>query len=730
MGWETKSAAMVVAACGIAIAAGPRAEGQEPIRIPQITVNAPSPIQRAPLTEEAPLQGTLPIVTDQFATVTVVPAEEIKRNGGATLGDLLANKPGITGSGFAPGAASRPAVRGLDMNRVRIQENGIGSGGASELGEDHGIPIDPLSVRQVEVIRGPATLRWGSQAIGGVVNADNNRIPTMLPPRGFISEWNGAFSSVDGGLEGAVLLDAGKGNFAVHADAYGRTALDYRVPSYPYLFDPTQPFGGRQRNSRLHANGQAIGASYLFGEGFIGIAVSQFASVYHIPTIEAAERNVRIDMKQTKVTGKGEYRPSGSLVDAIRFWLGHTDYKHNEVGLEGPTDVQDIIHQTFTNREWEGRIEAQITPISLRFATLTGALGVQVSHQRLTASSPEEPGSILNGLFDPNRSTMVAGYLFNEFKLSSTLRAQIAGRIEFNRVTGREVFIPSTAFDIAALTPSTARERNFWPASVSFGLLQDLPWNMVGSVTAQHVERAPRAPELFSRGVHEATGTFDIGNPNLGIETASSIEAGVRRAKGPLRFEAMIYYTWFGSFIFRQLTNVQCNETSCGQGVGDEELKQALYAQRDAIFRGGEVQFQWDVQRIGNGFFGIDGQYDIVRATFADGTNVPRIPPQRLGGGVFWRNEEWFVRVGLLHAFAQNQIGAFESAGTPGYNLLKAEISRTAKFKNDPSGARQVAIGVVGTNLLNEEIRNAVAFTKYEVLAPGASVRVFANISF
>jgi iron complex outermembrane receptor protein len=148
------------------------------VQLPQITVNAPSPIVRAPAAPDASLQGTLPIVTDQFATVTVVPTEELKRSPATTLGDILSTKPGITSSSFAPGAASRPIVRGLDMHRVRIQENGIGSNGASDLGEDHGIPIDPLSVRQVEVIRGPATLRFGSQAIGGVVNADNNRIPT------------------------------------------------------------------------------------------------------------------------------------------------------------------------------------------------------------------------------------------------------------------------------------------------------------------------------------------------------------------------------------------------------------------------------------------------------------------------------------------------------------------------------------------------------------------------
>lgn len=164
--------------------------------LPEIVVRAPSPIVRrrpqraeagantaaeptpAPVADTTPLPGTLPIVTDQFATVTVVPNEEIRRSGAATLGDLLNNKPGVTGSSFAPGASSRPIIRGLDVNRVGIVENGLGSSGASDLGEDHFVPIDPLSTNQVEVIRGPATLRYGSQSIGGVVSASNNRIRT------------------------------------------------------------------------------------------------------------------------------------------------------------------------------------------------------------------------------------------------------------------------------------------------------------------------------------------------------------------------------------------------------------------------------------------------------------------------------------------------------------------------------------------------------------------------
>ena len=127
---------------------------------------------------------------------------------------------------------------------------------------------------------------------------------------------------------------------------------------------------------------------------------------------------------------------------------------------------------------------------------------------------------------------------------------------------------------------------------------------------------------------------------------------------------------------------------------------------------------------------GIDGQYDIVRATFTDGTNVPRMPPQRLGGGAYWRSDEWFARIGLIHAYAQTHIAATGERPTDGYNLLKAEISHTRQLKNDPTGIKAITVGLVGNNLLNDDIRNHVSYSKDQVLMPGAGVRAFASVKY
>ncbi|MDH2356632.1 TonB-dependent receptor [Bradyrhizobium sp. SSUT112] len=770
----------------LAAAAAPALAQDKPAstEIPAVTVTAPSPIVRravvptrspvrttrtarvrgqqraaeatpaAAAPAAAPQQGVLQIVTNQFATVTVVPNEEIRREGGGQLGDLLFSKPGITGSSFAPGASSRPIIRGLDVNRVGIIENGANASGASDLGEDHFVPIDTLATNQVEVVRGPAALRYGSTSIGGVVSATNNRIPDALPSCApsfqtygmptkaplaaaatspcVTAETRSAYSSVDRGVESGVLLDTGGGNFAFHADVYGRNTTDYSIPSYPYLADQTRSVAnGRQPNSATRADGASIGGSYFFQGGYIGAAITQTDSLYHIPGIDGADHNTRIDGHQTKITVKGEYHPDAAAIDAVRFWAGATDYRHNEIGLADPGDPNtDGVRQTFTNKEQELRVETQLMPFNARFAEVTTAFGFQAGHQELTAPSPDDPGALFNGLWDPNRNYRVAGYVFNEFKFSEQTKAQIAGRIEHVELHGSTPDFPADFLPDGTPQTSIVRNPSFTPKSGSIGLLQDLPGGMVGSITAQYIERAPKPAELFSRGPHDATATFDIGNPNLAIETAKSVEVGLRKATGPLRFEATVFYTHFDNFIFRRLTGVMCDGDFDSCGTPGAELNQAVYSQRNANFRGGEFQSQLDVGAFQGGIWGIENQFDVVRATFTDGTNVPRIPPVRVGGGVFWRDDNWLMRVNLLHAFAQNDVAVIAETPTAGYNLLKAEVSYKTKLNPNAFGAREMLVGLVGNNLLNENIRNSVSYNKDEVLMPGIGVRAFAKFKF
>jgi iron complex outermembrane recepter protein len=245
--------------------------------------------------------------------VTVVTQSDIEASTASSIGDLVGTRPGISASTFAPGAASRPIIRGLDNYRVRIQENGIGTHDLSTLGDDHAVPLDPLAIDQVEVIRGPATLRWGSQAIGGVVNAINNRIPTTYT---------------------AASTDAAHANFALHVDGFARDARDYRIP------------GGRQENSAARSRGGSVGGSLFFNGGFIGMSISHIDSLYHVPG-EHADEKTRIDLEQTKLHIKGEFTADGPIVDKVRFWFGSTNYYHEEI--EDDAGVPEV-HATFKNR--------------------------------------------------------------------------------------------------------------------------------------------------------------------------------------------------------------------------------------------------------------------------------------------------------------------------------------------------------------------------------------------
>lgn len=710
---------------------------------------APSPAPDAVSTQAttAP-DGALPIVADQFATVLVVPNSELRRSSGGQLGDVLFARPGVTGTEFAPGAASRPVVRGLDNYRVRIQENGLGASGASELGEDHAVPLDTLSVDQLEVVRGPATLRWGSQAIGGVVNATNNRIPETVPCPADATrserrsgctrlETRSAASTVDAGQEGAALADLGAGNFALHGDVTGRHGVNYLIPDYPYLYppEPPPPVFGRQPNSSYRAGGGAIGGSVVGDNGYVGLAITQYDSLYRIPGIEPAETGARIHLQQTKVFGKSEIRADDGPIESLHLWGGVVDYKNRELADQ---NGYDGVQQTFANKSQEGRAELQFKPYDLTFAKLTAAVGVQGGAQRLTSAGVD------GGLFDPNRTVNAAGFAFGEFEFTPDTRAQIAGRVENVHVTGSSpnlyaFLYPIDGCDIASVgadcapapsAPTEWRNRNFIPKSVALGLLQNIPGDFVVNLNGQYVERAPQAPELYSRGMHEATGTFDIGDPNLGIENAKSVEVGLKRALGPLRLEATAFYTAFGGFIYRNLTGQSCEASyrSCTPGGEGGDLRQAIYTQRDALFRGGEFQSQLETAQIYRGVFGVESQFDVVRATFAGGGNVPRIPPVRLGFGLFYRDQNWLARINLLHAFAQNHIAPSNETPTAGYELLKAEVSY--KMKLDPAGRREMTLGASGNNLLNQNIRNSVSFRKDEVLLPGASIRLFATFVF
>ncbi|SDO63094.1 iron complex outermembrane recepter protein [Methylobacterium phyllostachyos] len=666
----------------------------------------PSPPVAASAAASPPI-GVLPVATDTFSPVTVVAKEQIQRDQPRTLGDALFDRPGITASTYAPGAASRPIIRGLDQARVRIQENGVVNNGVSDLGEDHAVPVNPLISDRIEVIRGPATLRYGSGAIGGVVSSENNRVPTFIPVNGISGSVTSGFTSVDNGRLGAATVDAGGDGIAVHADGFKTATDSYAIP------------GGIQRNSYTESQGGAVGISAIGDRGFVGISFSHYDSLYGIPGGVAEQDRTRLTPNQDRVLSRGEYRPLDGPIEVIRYWAGYSVYRHNEIGIgeDGIEGVQAI----FKNREAEGRVELQHVPVFTDLGRLTGALGFQSDRRVINTQ--------LEAFLPKTESRANAVYLFEELEIRPGTRLQAAGRYEVDRLSSTAAQFPGDYVPVDGEEPfQYARTRRFAPKSASIGALQDLPYGFVASLNGSYVERGPTSYELFSQGPHDATATFEIGNPNLKKERARTVEASIRKADGPLRLDATGFYTRYTGFVYRNYTGLFCDDdfASCGAGT---ENRQIVYQQQNATFYGAEIIGQYDLLPVGNGFFGLEGQFDFVRAQLDDGSNVPRIPPYRLGGGMYVRADGWFARVNLLHAFDHTATAVFETP-TKGWDDLRAEVSYTQPLDPKIYGVAEITVGLQGRNLLNDDIRNSASFKKDEILLPGRNVRLFLTARF
>lgn len=365
---------------------------------------------------------------DSASITTQLDRASILESPGGNLADALSNVPGVSGSGFAAGA-SRPIIRGMDASRVRLVENGLSSSDVSDIGPDHGVPLDPLSTQEIEVVRGAATLRYGSQALGGVVNAINNRVPTALPDKTISGEVSGTYGSAANTGEGSVLTDIAAGNFAIHADGFYRTAGNYDTPN------------GTQANSFFNGNGLALGSSYFFGDNSrTGLAVVQYDAKYGIPS-----DTTYILMRQTKFLSRSSFDIGAGPLGALNIDASYANYSHEEKNPDGS------VNTTFKNKEADAHIEQIINA----FGPFSGAaVGVEVQNRAFSAIG--EDSSYLS----PTVTTSVAGYVFADANLTKVLHLETAARIENVHISG---------------TPASniKTDRDFTPASGAIGLLYD-----------------------------------------------------------------------------------------------------------------------------------------------------------------------------------------------------------------------------------------------------------------
>lgn len=614
---------------------------------------------------------------DRFATIVdQVDRDEVLAAGGANLADALRDTPGVSGTGFASGA-SRPVIRGMDAQRVKIVENGQSSSDVSDVGPDHGVPIDPLAAQDVEIVRGAATLRYGSQAIGGVVNAINNRVP-MRPVAGVDGEVSAAYNSVSSAGEGSILLDAGAGPFAVHFDAFGRRASDYDTPL------------GRQDNSFFRGGGYSGGASYFFGaesDSRVGLSATHYQTTYGIPGDDTFIR-----MRQDKgVFGTALDLDFGAL-QTFNLDVSYADYSHSEIDPAG-----SVVLSTFNNKEWDARAEAvfgQVGPLS------AVAMGIQLQ-QRDFAGLGEAADYLL-----PTETRSEAGFIFVEAPIGA-LQFQAAVRVERVSISG---------------TPASGvpTDLTFTPVSVSAGFTFDLTGAVRLGFTATSAARAPAQTELFALGPHDGPKTFETGDPALTLERANSLEATVRYRFGSRgRIDASLWVSRFDGYIYGALTGRTCDETGACELAGPEPLKELNYSQRDAAFWGYELKGALPLASAWGGDLSLTVLADYVRATFsAGGGDVPRIQPGRIGGGLSWTSDRFDASFLALAVSPQNRVGLGDTP-TPGYTSVDAQIA-WRPF----GGSRRLQVLLVGHNLADQTVRNATALNKNDVVMPGRDLRL------
>ncbi len=618
-----------------------------------------------------------PFPTDTATIAAKVDRKEILEKGGASIADSLSDVPGVAATGFAAGA-SRPIIRGMDATRVRVLEDGVSSADVSDIGPDHGVPIDPLAARSIEVVRGPATLRYGSQAIGGVVNALNNRVPLSLPTKTFDGELTGSYDTVANTPEGSALADVRVGNFALHADGFYRHADDYDTPL------------GTQANSFFRGNGESLGGSYFFGNNRIGAAIIQYNAKYGIPSDDTY-----IDMKQTKVITKSSFDLGSGVVKTLNIDGGYANYQHSEDEPDG------TVLSTFRNKEWNGRAELLFGKMG-PFANT--ALGVEIVNRRFQALGADSTYLL------PTRTQSEAAFLFTELPVGPSFRLQASGRVEAVNVRG------TPASDVLT-------RRNFTPVSGAISALFDASKAVRFGVTFSSTGRAPAITELFARGGHDGPQTFETGDPNLKIERANSLEGTVRVRTGRFSFDGSVYSTWFSNYIYGDLTGRTCDDDGVCVDGDANELKELNYRQQGAHFRGAEAEARYQIVKTTDGGLQARVLADYVRATLDDGTNVPRIPPFRVGGGLSWSDRQvdagfLFMRVGK-----QSDFGTFDSA-TPGYNALSAQVA-WRPFKAMPG----IEFSIVGKNLTNDVQRDAAALNRDVVTMPGRNVRFVVRLA-
>ncbi|MFY8326830.1 TonB-dependent receptor [Pseudoalteromonas sp. ZZD1] len=673
---------------------------------------------------------------ESASPVSVLSGEQLRRQQAATLGDSLEKLPGVN-TNFHGKVASTPIIRGLSGPRVLITQNGLDVSDVSRVGPDHSVASEASTAQQIEVLRGPATLFYGSGAIGGVVNVVDNRVPTDSTTRG---EWNLEHNSVDNQKVASVNATTGTDSFAFYADAFWRESDDYEIPVAAEVdHDDHEEHSGDYtvENSSEESDGFTVGASYLMDKGFVGIAIEQFNRQYGIPGHSHGdeeehsdeEESVYADLEQTKIQLLSEYNLDNAWLNKINTRVGHTEYEHAEI--EG-----GVVGTTFKNETNELRVDL----LHNQFNEWNGGLSFHYKQSDVEAQGEEA--------FTPPSQTQSFAIALMEEKHFGDFLVQLGGRVEHVTLDANNVLLPSVdahAHDeveevddhdhdheeSAEYTRVFDVEHEFTPVSLSTGVVWDFAPSYNLGLSVSRSERAPSASELLSFGPHIGTGSYEVGalfdihdghfelsDQTIDLETANNIDLTFRKTQGDIGFIFNAFYNQVDNYYYQVDTGLYAES---GHDHGDEETEEEhdhsselpvyLFKTDDVILHGFEAQFAWQL----TDEFKVDLFSDYVRARLKDGGNLPRTPPLRFGTELSYQTEKLSAHLHVTRYQDQDDTAPEETA-TDGYTMLDASISYDLSVLN-----QDVSLYLRGTNLTDTEARVHSSFLKDIAPRPGRS---------
>ncbi len=640
---------------------------------------------------------------DLLSGTTAVGGEDLTRDVRPSIGETLQHLPGVSATSFGPNA-SRPVLRGFQGERVSLLTDGIGSLDVSSTSADHAVAINPLTADRIEVLRGPGALLYGASAIGGVVNVIDSRIPRHIPEDHVHADGILTYGSAanERSANAAVDLPVG-GNFVVHLDGnYSKTddleigghalaaplraqALASPDPDIRALAD----IRGRLPNSAAETWDIAAGAAWISGDNNAGVSINHYDSVYGVPIRYSLDPAVaaeapRIDIAQTRVDGRAEIDTGSGFLDAVHLRGGYSDYRHFELEQSGAVGTR------FDSTGYEGRADF----LQSTRGGWGGGFGAQYSHSELAIHGAEK--------FLPDTSTNQLGLFMLETLDRGAFKAEGALRYQH------------TSLDAAAdpVIGNPALRRSFDALTAALGASWTFAQGWRIGLNASRSERAPSAEELFANGPHAGTQSFEVGDPDLGLERSWGLEATLHGGGEGYSLSASVFHSWFNGYIYETPT-----------GAIRDDLPVFQYFQANARYYGAELEGSVKVAEVGSTVINLDGVADYVRATIRGSGPAPRIPPLRLLGGLEAQSERINGRVEVEWVADQHRIAAFETP-TDGYTMVNASLS----FR--PFHDNSSAIILSANNIFDVVARRHASFLKDYAPLAGRDLRISARFTF